>query len=518
MERAQEELDKTRSETHNLPMKVYAASLLGIDGFLVEVEADISGGLPDFRIIGLADTSIKESTERIRAALKNIGHPLPPRRITVSLSPADLKKEGAWFDLPIISVLLSHFLGKPFPQRLLFAGEVGLYGEIKPIRGALPMADIARREGLEGVVLPKANAAEASLIKGVPVYSVSKVQDIILYLQGQALRRVEHTGEEVFSEYDVDFGEVAGQRIAKRAMEIAVAGGHNMAMVGPPGAGKTMLAQRLPTIFPPMSQREIEEVTKIYSVAGLLKNKYISRRPFRSPHHNISPVGLIGGGRYPRPGEISLAHRGVLFMDEFTEFQKQALEGLRQPLEEGRVVITRAGYSVEFPADFMLVAAMNRCEDRYGGIENYECTPSERKRYYSKISRPLVDRIDMWIEVPRVEIKDLLRKGEFPQESRAMRERVIRAREIQERRFAGEGVKTNSRMGPKQIKKYCPLSPEGEEFLKRAGEMLGFSARSLTRTLKLARTIADLEGKGKIETSHLMEAVNYRRVERVIWA
>ncbi len=498
-------------------MKVYAASLMGIDGFLVEVEADLSGGLPDFKIIGLADTSIKESSERIRAALKNIGHPLPARRITVSLSPADLRKEGAWFDLPIISVLLSRFLGKPFREKLLFAGEVGLFGEIKPIRGALPMADIARRAGLDGIVLPEANAEEAALIRGISVYKVNRVQDIILYLQGGDFERAQEEEREMVQDYQVDFGEVVGQRLAKRAMEIAVAGGHNMAMVGPPGAGKTMLSRRLPTIFPPMNRREIEEVTKIYSVAGLVKKNYITTRPFRAPHHNISPVGLIGGGRYPRPGEISLAHRGVLFMDEFTEFQKQALEGLRQPLEEGRVTITRAGYTVEFPADFMLVAAMNRCEDRYGGIENYECSPAERKKYYSKISKPLVDRIDMWIEVPRVEIKDLLRKGNFPGESAPMRERVIRAREIQRERFGREGM-LNSRMGPKEIKKYCRISPEGEEFLKSAGEMLGFSARSLTRTLKLARTIADLEGKEEISTSHLMEAVNYRRIERVIWA
>ncbi len=499
-------------------MKVYTASLMGIDGFLVEVEADLSRGLPDFRIIGLADTSIKESSERIRAALKNIGYPLPARRITVSLSPADLRKEGAWFDLPIITILLSHFLSKPIREKLLLAGEVGLYGEVKPIRGALPMAEIARREGLDGVVLPRGNAEEASLLRGVPVYTVDTVQEIISYLQGEALSPVEKAELDFNPDYELDMGEVAGQKVAKRAVEIAVAGGHNMAMVGPPGAGKTMIAQRMPTVFPPMERREIEEVTKIYSVAGLVKNRYITLRPFRSPHHSISPVGLIGGGRYPRPGEISLAHRGVLFMDEFTEFQKQALEGLRQPLEEGRVVITRAGYSVEFPADFMLVAAMNRCEDRYGGLEAYECTPAERKRYYSKISRPLVDRIDLWIEVPRVEIEDILRKGEFPRESEFMRERIIRAREVQKRRFEGRGYLTNSKMSTKDIKKFCSLPPEGEDFLKSAGEKLGFSARSVTRVLKLARTIADLDGEERIKLPHLMEAINYRRVERIIWS
>ncbi len=517
MEPPQEKLDKARTETHNLQMKVYTASLLGIDGFLVEVEADLSRGLPDFRIIGLADTTIKESSERIRAALKNLGYPLPARRITVSLSPADLRKEGAWFDLPIITVLLSHFLSRPMEKRLLLAGEVSLYGEVKPIRGALPMAEIARREGLDGVVLPRGNAEEASLLQGVPVYAVDNVQEIIAYLQGEALAPVQRREMETKPDYELDMGEVAGQRVAKRAVEIAVAGGHNMAMVGPPGAGKTMIAQRIPTVFPPMERREIEEVTKIYSVAGLVKNSYITLRPFRSPHHSISPVGLIGGGRYPRPGEISLAHRGVLFMDEFTEFQKQALEGLRQPLEEGRVVVTRAGYSVEFPSDFMLVAAMNRCEDRYGGLEVYECSPAERKRYYSKLSRPLVDRIDLWIEVPRVEIGDILRKGDFPRESEFMRERIIKAREIQKRRFQGRGYLTNSRMGSKDIKKFCPIPPEGEDFLKTAGEKLGFSARSIARVLKLARTIADLEGQEKIKLTHLMEAVNYRRVERIIW-
>jgi len=513
-----EKFDKARSETHNLQMKVYAASLMGIDGFLVEVEADLARGLPDFKIIGLADTTIKESSERIRAALKNIGYPLPPRRITVSLSPADLRKEGAWFDLPIVTVLLSRFLAAPIREKLLLAGEVGLYGEVKPIRGALPMAEIARREGLEEVVLPRGNAREASLLRGIPIYMVENLQQIIAYLQGEPLPRAEEGKVEFKFEYEVDMGEVAGQRVAKRAVEIGVAGGHNMAMVGPPGAGKTMIAQRIPTVFPPMERQEIEEVTKIYSVAGLVKDRYITLRPFRSPHHTISPVGLIGGGRYPRPGEISLAHRGVLFMDEFTEFQKQALEGLRQPLEEGRVVITRAGYSVEFPSDFMLVAAMNRCEDRYGGLEVYECSPAERKKYYSKISRPLVDRIDIWIELPRVEIGEVLRKGEVPRESEAMRDRIIQAREIQKRRFQGKKYLTNSRMSSRDIKRFCSLPLEGENFLKTAGEKLELSARSVTRVLKLARTIADLEGSHEIKLPHLMEALNYRRVERIIWS
>ncbi len=498
--------------------KIYAASLLGIDGFLVEVETDLSPGLPDLKVIGLADTTIKESSERIRVALKNIGHPLPSRRITVSLSPADLKKEGAWFDLPIITALLSAILKRSLDDKLMFAGEIGLDGEVKPIRGALPMADIAKRKGLGGIIVPSRNAREAALIKDFPVYRIDHIQEIIEYLlYGKELRRASKPDLSLKPDYNLNMSEVKGQKIAKRAIEIAVAGGHNLAMVGPPGAGKTMLAKRIPTIFPQMVGREIEEVTKIYSVAGLGRGKFITERPFRSPHHTISPVGLIGGGRYPRPGEISLAHKGVLFMDEITEFTKQSLESLRQPLEGKNITITRAGYSVDFPADFMLVAAMNRCEDRYGGIEMYECTPSERKKYYSKLSKPLVDRIDIWIEVARVETSDLFSGTSGEESSKDIRERVKMAREIQRRRLENDGIYTNSQLSQKNIKKYCSIPAEAEEILKRAIDSLALSARSLSRILKISRTISDLSGKEKIGLPEVMEAINYRRTEKIIW-
>lgn len=498
--------------------RVFTASLLGIDGFIVEVEADVAGGLPEFKIVGLADTTIKESSERIRAALKNSGYPLPPRRITVNLSPADLKKEGAWFDLPIITgIIASLFSGENVLGEYLIAGEVGLDGTVKSVRGALPFAHTAAREGFKGVILPEKNAKEAALVKGIEVLPVKHIHDVINMLRGHFPEKIQPPRIDFSPSFSVDFSEVKGQAVAKRAIEIAVAGGHNLLMVGPPGAGKTMLAMRIPSIFPPMQEGEIIEVTKIYSIAGLLKDSYVTERPFRAPHHSISPVGLIGGGRYPRPGEISLAHKGVLFLDEITEFQKTALESLRQPMEERKVVITRAGYTVEYPSDFMLVAAMNRCEDRYGGIEEYECTPAERRRYYSKLSKPLMDRIDLFLELPRPRADELFSEKK-EETSSEIRERVMEARARQWHRFKDEGIISNARMNKKHLEKFCTLTETTRKILEAAVEKLGLSARSVDRILKLSRTIADLAGREDIRAEDILEAINYRRIEQILWS
>ena len=497
--------------------RVYTAALMGIDGLVVEVEADISGGLPDFKIVGLADTTIKESSERVKAALRNSGLLLRASRITVSLSPADLKKEGAWFDLPIVAAILANRVEEDFLSPYLIAGEVGLDGSVKPVRGALALADIARREGFRGVILPRASAEEAALVKGIEVYPVDHVHDIDAILRGEFPRRLSPSRVSFQPSFSVDFSEVKGQRIAKRAIEVAVAGGHNLLMVGPPGAGKTMLAMRIPSIFPPLQEKEVVEVTKIYSVAGLLRGSYITERPFRNPHHTISTAGLVGGGKNPRPGEVSLAHKGVLFLDEITEFSKASLESLRQPMEDGRVVITRAGYSVSYPAEFMLVAAMNRCEDRFGGVEEYECTPAERRRYYSKLSRPLLDRIDIFMELSRPAADEIF-SNQASEPSASIRERVVEARARQWSRFKGSGITCNAHMGRKEIERYCSLPAEGKRFLEEAMEQLGLSARSVDRIIKVARTIADLAGREQIKSEDLFEALNYRRLEKIMWS
>ncbi len=497
--------------------RVFTAALMGIDGLVVEVEADISGGLPDFKIVGLADTTIKESSERVKAALRNSGLLLRASKITVSLSPADLRKEGAWFDLPIVAAILANRVEEDFLSPYLIAGEVGLDGSVKPVRGALALADIARREGFRGVILPRPSAEEAALVKGIEVYPVDHIHDIDAMLRGVFPEKLPPSQVSFKPSFSVDFSEVKGQRIAKRAIEVAVAGGHNLLMVGPPGAGKTMLAMRIPSIFPPLQEKEVVEVTKIYSVAGLLRGSYITERPFRNPHHTISTAGLVGGGKNPRPGEVSLAHKGVLFLDEITEFSKASLESLRQPMEDGRVVITRAGYTVSYPAEFMLVAAMNRCEDRFGGVEEYECTPAERRRYYSKLSRPLLDRIDIFMELSRPAADEIFSRQ--PSEpSAAIRERVMEARARQWHRFRESPLTCNAQMRRKEIERYCQLPDEGRRFLEEAVERLGLSARSVDRIIKVARTIADLAGREQIKSEDLFEALNYRRLEKIMWS
>lgn len=515
---------------------IKTATIVGIDGHKIDVEVDTSASLPATVIVGLPDAAVSEAKERVKAAIKNCGHSFPAKKVIINLAPADIKKEGSGFDLPMAIGILAceGIIDIEKTKDFAFLGELSLDGSLRAINGVLPVVIELQRQGIQKIVVPSENAVEAALINDIEVYPAEFLGDVINLFAGDDISLSENREFQKLSPFKIDikdflektsdkdfifdFKDVKGQQKAKRALELAAAGGHNVLMSGSPGSGKTLLAKCFAGILPPLELSEALELTKIYSISGLLNRDepLMSQRPFRSPHHSASPAGIIGGGSNPKPGEITLAHNGVLFLDEVVEFPRQVLEVLRQPLEDGKVTISRAQTSVQYPADFMLLAAMNPCPCGFLGDTEKRCvcSPVQAQRYWARLSGPLLDRIDIQIEVPRLTQNELLNKSEEAESSKSIRERVIRARQAQAKRFAKDKITCNSQMNPKLIKKYCKLTSDCEEMLKNAIVRFNLSGRAFDRLLKLSRTIADIEQSEDIKINHLAEALQYRDIKR----